>query len=66
MFEDICLVCGKPLQDAGYASTFPLHTRFSLNDHSLVVELTAVMTVNPTTSPHLQYLPLAAHVRPQT
>ena len=65
MFEDICLVCGKPLQDAGYASTVLLHSRSSLKLY-IIAGLTAVMTVKPTTSPLLLYLPLAAHVPPQT
>lgn len=64
MFEDICLVCGKPLQDAGYASVFP--HRPSSPNLSFVVGRTAVTTVRPMTFPLLQYRPLAAHALPQT
>lgn len=64
MFEDRCLVCGIPLQDAWYASAV-LHRGFNAK-LSIIVGLTAVTIVKPTTFRLLQYLPLAAHVLPQT
>ena len=52
------------MHDAGYASAF-LHRRSNAK-LSIIVGLTAVMIVKPTTFRPLQFLPLVAHGLPQT
>ena len=64
MFEDICIGCGKPLQD-GYAPQLPSTVVFNAKQFCLV-ELIAVMTAKPATFHLPQCLPLVVHVLLQT
>ena len=51
---------------AGYRVRLPFLHRASNANLSIIVGLTAAMIAKPTTFLLLQYLPLAAHVLPQT